>query len=296
MSPAAPVITDVVTALLAGPPLALLGLSFGLGHRFGRGADLWPGVVAPLAAVAGVALATRIGLVPAGVVTVAAAAGVVALGGRVADRTVTTGGSARDGRGGVPVAVLAAVAVVAATVAARGDGPVPAAPGQVVVVAGRDVAGKGTIGAAVVAFVALIAIGVFVTVPRVRLRLDAAARMPHLLVRVGVDPTGVTARLRAATAGVAALSGLLLTRSAEVAPGDAVGLTVVGAEVALLGRAGSVPGALVAATALSLWRMAGEAVRPGWGALAGHVVVAFVVVLRHGRASTPSMALTETVP
>jgi len=306
-------VTTVATALLAAPPLALLGLAFGMGHRFGRGAELWPGAVAVAAAVIGATMAAHAGWVGSGVLTVLAAAVSAAAGPSLARRAAAPvracpcsgppvrsrrfgDGMPGDRRSAMAAPVAVAVAAVAVVVLVRGDGPVEVGPARTVVVAGREVAGSDAVTSAVVAAVALLVIGVLVLVPGVRLRLDAAARRPALLRRVGTDPDRVTALLRAGTAAVAALAGVALTGSGEVRPGDAVALTVVGAEVALLGGAGSVPGALVAATALSLWRAAGDAVAPGWGPLAGHAVVAVVLVVRHARSSSHAAAPSEVVP
>ena len=306
-------VTTVATALLAAPPLALLGLSFGLGHRFGRGAELWPGAVAAVAAVAGAAVSAHIGRVASGLLMVTAAAAAAGAGPTITRRTGAVGrarpgpGPAGSGTlhgdglpgeraGAVPAAGAVAVAAVAVLVFVRGDGPVEVGPGRPVVVAGRDLVGSAAVTSAIVASIALLAIGVLVLVPAVRLRLDAAARRPALLRRVGIDPDRVAALLRVGTAAVAALAGLMLTGSGEVRPGDAVTLTVTGAEVALLGGARSVPGALVAATALSLWGVAGDAVAPGWGPPAVHVVVAVVVVVRHSRASSQPATPTEVAP
>lgn len=85
------------------------------------------------------------------------------------------------------------------------------------------------------------------------------------------------------TASCGALAGVLLARHQALAPLSAVGLTVLGVEVALLGGPGSFAGALGAGGALSLVGAMGDEYRQGWGTLAGHVMVVAVLAAQPAR-------------
>lgn len=280
----------VIEALLRAPTLALLALAFGVGQRFGARCELWGGAAAAVAAVGAGWLSSATGLGP-----VANAAAVVPLvfgaayllGVFVTTRPEIAGDPTRM----FTASSLLAVAAVAVTVLWRGDDPVAATGGGNLreLFGGPSVSVDSAVDAAV-ASAAILALGALVTLSRFRVRLVVMDRAPELLVRAGHDARQVSALFGAVTASAAGLAGVLAARHGALTPTAAVALTVAGAETALLGGLGSIPGAIGAAAVLSLLGTLGDEVRQGWGGLAVHAVVLVVLFARQGhvgRWSTP---------
>ena len=107
-------LASLAGAVAGGPPLALLGLSFGLGHRFGSGPDLWPGVTATVAASVMGVLSPSLGAPAAATVAVLMAIGVPLLGAPVVGRVPLTPDPGRRATASLLalVTVLAAVALL----------------------------------------------------------------------------------------------------------------------------------------------------------------------------------------
>lgn len=275
-------VDSVLAALLDAPVLALLALSFGLGRRFGARTEVWAGAAAVAGAVAagGLSELTDLGPIANAAVVVPAVFGAAyLLGVCLTTRPEVSGDATRL----FIASALAAIAVVGLLVVWRGDDVVRTAVGgsRLDLVAGASVGVEAVI-AAVVAVGAIVALAVLVTASRFRVRLLVMDRAPELLQRAGHDARQASALFGALTAGAAALAGVLGSRHSAVAPTSAVQLTVLGAEVALLGGLGSIPGAATAAVVLSLATGVGNEFRAGWGTLAAHAVVLAVLLVRQG--------------
>ncbi|MFN0025937.1 MAG: hypothetical protein ACKV2O_01960 [Acidimicrobiales bacterium] len=265
-------------ALLVAPALALLGLGFGVGDRFGVPMSLWPGATAVVGAVLGEGLASRTGVSPLlalMVVVPLVFALVFGLG------LVLT---SRPDLGNDPVrhsaaSVLVAAAALAVVVLWRGDGPLPMLAGDqpsLTILSGPTISRASLISAAA-GLLAIGVLGAILQVRRVRVRLAVLGRAPELLTVSGHDQRKVSAAFGALTACCGAVAGVLLARHQTLTPLSAVGLSVVGVEVALLGVSGSFAGALGAGAALSLVGAMGNEFRDGWGTLAGHLLVVAVL-------------------
>lgn len=275
-----------IAAVLDAPALALLGLSFGLGQRFGARSQLWwSGAAAVVAAVSAAWLGNFTGL---GSVANAAAVVPVVFAAAYLLGVVCTSRPevANDNTRVATASVLVAVTVVATLVLWRGDGPV--APiergGEWVILDGPSLV-RSSLVDAIVAGAGIVVLAVLVSVPRLRVRLLVMHRAPELLTRVGHDARQITALFGALTASAAALAGILLARDGAVAPTTAVSLSVLGVEVALLGGLGSFTGVLTSAAVLSLLTSLGNEFRVGWGSLAGHLLVVAMVAWRPGAAA-----------
>lgn len=267
-----------IEALLLAPALALLGLGFGVGDRFGASLAVWPGVAAVTASVLSEGLASRTGLDPlAAAVLIVPLIFMVAfgLGMVLTSRADLVADPARH----VTATVLVAVGVVALTVLWRGQDPLPllAEAADPVTILGGPTISRASLITAALGLVATALLGVTLQLRRVRVRLAVLGRAPELLAVSGHDQRQVSALFAALTAACGALAGVLLARHQALTPLSAVGLTVVGAEVALLGGPGSFAGAFGAGAALSLVGALGNEFRDGWGTLAGHVLVLAVL-------------------
>lgn len=274
---------DVALATLTDAPvLALLALSFGLGRRFGARTEVWAGAAAVVAVVAGgwLTTITNLGPVPnAAAVVPVVFGGTYLLGVFITTRPEISGDATRL----FTASALVGIAAVGLLVMWRGDAPVgPALADATITIFGGPTIAVEAIVTAVVALGAIAAMTLLVTVSRFRIRLVVVDRAPELLQRAGHDARHVSALFGALTASAAALAGILSARHGAIAPSSAVQLTVLGVETALLGGLGSIPGALGAATLLSLVTGMGNEYRAGWGSLAGHLVVLAVLLIRQG--------------
>lgn len=285
-----------LAALLHAPVLALLALSIGLGQRFGARNEVWGGAAAAAAAVGAAAFGSISGLgsmANATLVVPAVFCAAYLLGVFITTRPEVTGDQTRS----FTASALVATAVIGLLVVLRGDDPVAFDGSESVwKVLGGPVVSAAAVFSAVVACAAVVVLAVVVTMSRFRVRLVVMDRAPALLQRAGHDARHVSALFAALTASAGALGGVLASRQQDVAPTGAVQLTMLGAEVALLGGLGSIPGALGAATTLALVSGLGNEFRAGWGTLAGHVLVLAVIALRQGnvgRWSASSMELAR---
>ncbi len=282
-----------LAALLHAPILALLAVSFGLGHRFGARCEIWAGAAAVVGAVFGAWLGdvTGIGPVANAAIAVPAVFAVAYLCGVF----VTT----RPEIGADPTrlftaSALRAVAAVGVLVVWRGDAPVAVADlVERWELFGGPAISREAVTTAAVALVALLVVAGLVTVSRFRVRLVVMDRAPELLVRAGHDARQVSALFGALTAAAAALAGILASRHSPVAPTSALALTVIGAEIAMLGGLGSIVGALGAAVVVSLLADLGNEFRGGWGTLAVHVLVFSVLLPRRGNVGRWSASYWE---
>lgn len=274
---------SALAALLDAPVLALLALSFGLGRRFGARSEVWAGAAAVAAAVAAgwTGGVTGLGPIANAAIVVPAAFGVAYLLGLL---LTTRPEVATDPTRLVAASALAAIATVGLLVVWRGDAPVLNAVGgdRLDLPAGASVAVEAVV-AAVVASAAVVGLVLLVATSRLRVRFGVMDRAPELLQRAGHDARQVSALFGAITAAAGALAGILLSRQSAVAPTSAVQLTVLGAETAMLGGLGSVPGAATAAVVLSLVTGLGNEGRAGWGTFGAHAIVLFVLLVRQGR-------------
>lgn len=273
-----------LSGLLQAPALALLGIAVGLGARFAGATDLTIGSVAAAAAVVAAGLGHDSAMGPLTnatfVVPLAFAfAYVVHLA--VACRPTLVGDRARS----LTMSTLLAVVLVALVVWWRGSAP---AGGTLLETSTLTLPGGGEVATAevwvgLVGAVAFAALAVAVTSGRLGLRLRVLARAPELLGRTGHDPRRLTALLAAIAAAAAALGGVALTHSGGLSPLRSWEVLVLAAEVALIGGVGSLPGAVVAALAVSLVRSLGAEVGGDWVDLAPHLLTLAVVAVRRDR-------------
>ena len=284
-----------IAGLLDGFPLALLAVAVGLGARLaGRAsgrdhpAELAIGAWGLGGAIVAHGLSDTTGLGPLanGVAVVPAAFGAAyLLHALVLGRPAIVGDPVRP--------LLAAVLLVVGTGAAfevlRGLEPVGATVGERVIElweGPRLVVEQGVAAAVALAGVALVA--GFTTGTRFALRARTSMTSEDLVAQGGHDPRAVGATVAAIAAAAGALAGFTLSRGHALAPPDALGITVVGAEAAVIGGIGSLPGAVLGGLALGLVRALGDEASAGWGPVLGHGLALLVLAVRAAGASLTS--------
>jgi branched-subunit amino acid ABC-type transport system permease component len=282
-----------IAGLLAGFPLALLAVAIGLGARGGgdralrrpRSVELSIGAWGMAAAIVahGLRDTTGLGALANGVAVVPAA-----FGGAYLLHLVVVGRSAivGDPVRAVVASVLVLVGAAALFEVGRGLEPVGGIAGERVIELweGPRVVVEQIIAAAV-ALAGVAVTAVVVSSTRLALRARAARSSEELLAQGGHDPRAVAASMAAVAAAVGALAGIALSRGQPLAPPDALDLTVLGAEAAVIGGVGSIPGALGGGLVLGLLRLLGDEASAGWGPVMGHVLALGVLALRAAGAS-----------
>lgn len=282
-------LSALIAGLLGGIGIAMVGAAIGFGVRSGGPPALDSGGWAMLSALAAVSLAERSGL---GTLVNAAVCVPAAFGLAYLLAAVTAARAARwRGVGGQPEfldgatgLMLAEIAVLAGAVAlatamwgegARGGpGQDTMEPIEGLVIVNQQIAG------AVVGLVALIGFGVFLARSKFGLRTRALGAGPALLARGGVDRRQIRSVVCGAGAALAALGGLVYGQGTAVSASDALMLTVLGAEAALIGGLTSLSSLAAAGVVLGLVRAGGDQLAAGWGPLAGHALALLAVAAR----------------
>jgi branched-chain amino acid transport system permease protein len=134
----------------------------------------------------------------------------------------------------------------------------------------------------VVAVVVFGSLQLFLSRTRIGWMMRATAEDADAAELAGIDSRGVYARATALAVAIAALGGLFLAIRSVFDPLSGPTQLIFAFEAVVIGGMGSLWGTLLGGLALGVAQTVGAQINPEYSALAGHLLVLAVLVVRYG--------------